>query len=46
MNHSNSGLAHGASGSPQLTLENGEMAARAKENEARLRETLNKSMYS
>ena len=36
MNHSNSGLAHGTSGSPQLTLENGEMAAKAKENEARL----------
>ena len=36
MNHSNSGLAHGTNGSPQLTLENGEMAARAKENEARL----------
>ena len=28
-----SGLAHGTSGSPQLTLENGEMAAKAKENE-------------
>ena len=36
MNHRDSGLAHGTSGSPQLTLENGEMAAKAKENEARL----------
>lgn len=34
MNHSNSGLAHGTSGSPQLTLENGEMEKKAKENEA------------
>ena len=31
-----SGLAHGTSGSPQLTLENGEMAAKAKENEAKI----------
>jgi len=36
MNHSNSGLAHGTSGSTQLTLENGEMAAKAKENEAKI----------
>lgn len=33
MNHANSGLAHGTSGSPQLTLENEEMAAKARENE-------------
>lgn len=33
MNHADSGLAHGTSGSPQLTLENGEMAAKALENE-------------
>lgn len=39
MNHSNSGLAHGTSGSPQLTLENDEMAARAKENEANIPKT-------
>ncbi len=32
MNHANSGLAHGTSGSPQLTIENGEMAVKAKEN--------------
>ena len=31
-----SGLAHGTIGSPQLTLENGVMATKAKENEARL----------
>ena len=37
MNHSNSGLAHGTNGSPQLTLENGEMAAKAKENEAKIK---------
>lgn len=36
MNHSNSGLAHGTNGSPQLTLENGEMATKAKENEAKV----------
>ena len=36
MNHSNSGLAHGTNGSPQLTLENGEMAAKAKEIEERI----------
>ena len=35
MNHTNSGLAHGTSGSPQLTFENGEMAAKAKENEVK-----------
>lgn len=34
MNHGNSGLAHGTSGSPQLTIENQEMAEKAKENEA------------
>ncbi len=37
MNHANSGLAHGTSGSPQLTLENGEMAAKAKENEEKVK---------
>lgn len=37
MNHSNSGLAHGTSGSPQLMLENGEMAIKAKENEEKLK---------
>ena len=36
MNHANSGLAHGTSGSPQLTLENEEMAAKAKENERKV----------
>ena len=36
MNHGNSGLAHGTSGSPQLTLENGEMALQAIENEMSL----------
>ena len=33
MNHGNSGLAHGTGGSPQLTLDNGDMALKAKENE-------------
>lgn len=36
MNHANLGLAHGTSGSPQLTIDNGDMAAKAKENEAKL----------
>ena len=36
MNHSNSGLAYGTSGSPQLRLENEEMAIKAKENEKKL----------
>ena len=36
MNHANSGLAHGTGGSPQLTIDNGDMAAKAKENEAKL----------
>ncbi len=36
MNHANSGLAHGTSGSPQLTFENGEMEDKAKENEAKI----------
>ena len=36
MNHANSGLAHGTSGSPQLTLENEDMAAKAKENERKV----------
>ena len=31
-----SGLAHGTSGSPQLTLENGEMAVKARENETNI----------
>ncbi len=34
MNHGNSGLAHGTSGFPQLTINNGDMAAKAKENES------------
>ena len=38
MNHANSGLAHSTNGSPQLTLENGEMAAKARENEAKVAE--------
>ena len=42
MNHNNSGLAHGTNGSPKLTLENGEMAAKAKENEASIPETYRK----
>lgn len=41
MNHGNSGLAHGTSGSPQLTLENGEMAEKA--NELALKEIKNTS---
>ena len=36
MNHGNSGLAHGTSGSSQLTLDNGDMAAKAKANEEKL----------
>lgn len=31
MNHSNSGLAHGTSGSPQLTFENGETEAKVRD---------------
>ena len=38
MNHGNSGLAHGTSGSPQLAIDNGDMAAKAKENERKLAE--------
>ena len=38
MNHANSGLAHGTSGSPQLTIQNLEMAEKAKENENSLHE--------
>ena len=38
MNHANSGLAHSTNCSPQLTLENGEMAAKARENEAKVAE--------
>lgn len=34
MNHSNSGLAHGTKGSPQLTLENSEMETKSRENES------------
>lgn len=40
MNHSNSGLAHGTSGSPQLTFENDEMAAMARENEKKAQERI------
>lgn len=36
MNHANSGLAHGTGGSLQLTLENGEMATKAEENEKKI----------
>lgn len=36
MNHANLGLAHGTGGSPQLTLDNGDMAAKTKENEANI----------
>lgn len=39
MNHGNSGLAHGTSGSPQLTLDNGDMAAKTKANEANVQRT-------
>lgn len=39
MNHANSGLAHGTNGSPQLTLESGDMAQQAKENEASVAQT-------
>ena len=35
MNHSNSGLAYGTSGSPQLNVENGEAENKAAENEAK-----------
>lgn len=40
MNHRNSGLARGTSGSPQLTLENSEAAAKAKENEKKVVEDI------
>ena len=43
MNHGNSGLAHGTSGSPQLTIDNGDMAAKAKENEKNIRNNALKS---
>lgn len=36
MNHRDSGLAHGTSGSPQLTLDNGDMASKVKENEKKV----------
>ena len=39
MNHGDSGLAHGTGGSPQLTLDNEDMAAKAKENEAKVKRT-------
>ena len=39
MNHGDSGLAHGTGGSPQLTIENQEMAEKAKENEANVNKT-------
>lgn len=41
MNHGNSGLAHGTSGSPQLTIENQEMADKTKNNEAKVAEQYN-----
>ena len=43
MNNGNSGLAHGTSGSPQLTIDNGDMAAKAKENEKNIRNNALKS---
>lgn len=39
MNHGDSGLAHGTGGSPQITLENQEMSAKAAENEQRINKT-------
>ncbi|MGN0679808.1 MAG: hypothetical protein ACI4JS_09115 [Oscillospiraceae bacterium] len=39
MNHRNSGLAHGTNGSPQLTIENGEMADKVKDNETKVANT-------
>lgn len=39
MNHGNSGLAHGTSGSPQFTIDNGDMAAKTKANEANVQRT-------
>lgn len=36
MNHADSGLAHGTSGSPRLTVENGEADIKARENEERI----------
>lgn len=45
MNHANSGLAHGTSGSPQLMLENGEMAAKAQENEEKVSAKQPKTNY-
>ncbi|MBE6869115.1 MAG: hypothetical protein E7494_10185 [Ruminococcus albus] len=39
MNHGDSGLAHGTGGSPQLTIENQEMAEKAKENEVNVKKT-------
>lgn len=39
MNNVDSGLAHGTSGSPQLTIENQEMAEKAKENEVNVKKT-------
>lgn len=36
MNHHDSGLSHGTKGSPQLTLENEEMAVKANENKANI----------
>ncbi len=41
MNHCNSGLAHGTSGSPQFTIENQEMADKTKDNEAKVAEQYN-----
>lgn len=40
MNHGNSGLAHGTSGSPQLTFENDEMTTKARENEKIVQERI------
>lgn len=40
MNHGDSGLAHGTGGSPQLTIENQEMAEKAKENEVNVKKCI------
>ena len=42
MRGSNSGLAHGTSGSPQATIESGEYAAKVSDNEKKLKESAEK----
>lgn len=44
MRGSDSGLAHGTSGSPQATIESGEYAAKVSENEKRLEESAKRPM--